>query len=110
LPITVGLYFAILQTVVSKDKIGRIMPIDHMISMAIAPIGALLAGPLSEIMGIIPLFLVFATIGIIQPFGIWFFTQIRQLEVLDMEIMMKSEEIVEVEELAEPAQIAEIIE
>ena len=109
-PITVALYLSILQTVVSKDKIGRIMSIDHMISMAIAPIGALLAGPLSEIMGIIPLFLVFALIGIIQPLGIWFFTQIRQLEVLDRAIMMEPEEAVEVEVLTEPAQVAEVIE
>ncbi|MFX0005083.1 MAG: MFS transporter, partial [Candidatus Hermodarchaeota archaeon] len=40
-PITVSTYLTILQTVVSKDKIGRIMSIDHMISMAIAPIGAI---------------------------------------------------------------------
>ena len=108
-PITVGLYLSILQTVVSKDKIGRIMSIDHMISMAIAPLGALLAGPLSEIMGIVPLFLVCAIIGIIQPLGIWFFTQIRQLEVLDRAIMMEPEEVVEVEELTEPVQVAEVI-
>ena len=108
LPITVSLYLAILQTVVSKDKIGRIMSIDHMISMLIAPIGALLAGPLSEILGIIPLFLIFAIIGIIMPFAIWVFTQIRQLEVIDRAKMM--EEIVEVEQILEPAQIAEVIE
>ena len=109
-PITVGLYLSILQTVVSKDKIGRIMSIDHMISMAIAPFGALLTGPLSEIIGIVPLFLVFAIIGIIQPLGIWLFTQIRQLEVMDREIMMKTEEIIEVKELTEPVQVAEVIE
>ncbi|MFX0028448.1 MAG: MFS transporter [Candidatus Hermodarchaeota archaeon] len=109
-PITVALYLAILQTVVSKDKIGRIMSIDHMISMAIAPLGALLAGPLAEIMGIIPLFLTFAIIGIIQPFTIWFFTKIRQLEVIDRAKMMEPEEIEEAKEITEPAQFAEIIE
>ncbi|MFX1281179.1 MAG: MFS transporter [Promethearchaeota archaeon] len=109
-PITVSLYLAILQTVVSKDKIGRIMSIDHMISMAIAPIGALLAGPLSEIWGIIPLFLIFAIIGIIMPFTIWSFTQIKQLEVIDRVKMKETEEITEVEEIIEPAQIAEVIE
>jgi DHA3 family macrolide efflux protein-like MFS transporter len=41
-PITVSAYLAILQSAVPKDKVGRIMSIDHMISMAIAPIGALI--------------------------------------------------------------------
>jgi DHA3 family macrolide efflux protein-like MFS transporter len=109
-PITVSLYLAILQTVVSKDKIGRIMSIDHMISMAIAPIGALLAGPLSEWMGIIPLFLTSAIIGIIIPFVIWSFTQIRQLEVIDRANMMKDVEEVALPEFSEPAQVAEVME
>ncbi|MFW9865059.1 MAG: MFS transporter [Candidatus Thorarchaeota archaeon] len=109
-PITVALYLAILQNVVTKDKIGRIMSIDHMISMAIAPIGALLAGPLAEIIGIIPLFLIFAIIGIVQPFAIWFFTKIRQLEVIDMAKLEETEELVEVRELTESPEIAEIAE
>ncbi|MFX1388107.1 MAG: MFS transporter, partial [Promethearchaeota archaeon] len=95
LPITVSTYLAILQTVVSKDKIGRIMSIDHMISMAIAPIGALIAGPLADFFGIINLFLVFAILGMIHPFIIWGFTKIRQLEIIDREIMAKDEEIAE---------------
>ncbi|MFX1375156.1 MAG: MFS transporter [Promethearchaeota archaeon] len=109
-PITVSTYLAILQNVVTKDKIGRIMSIDHMISMAISPIGALLAGPLAELMGIVPLFLVFAIIGIIQPFVIWTFTQIRQLEVIDRAHLMETEEIVEVPELTKTAEVTEIIE
>ena len=102
-PITVSTYLAILQTVVSKDKIGRIMSIDHMISMAIAPIGALIAGPLAEFMGIINLFLIFAILGIIQPFFIWFFTKIKQLEIIDQELMKEAEEITEVPEIVQAA-------
>ncbi|MFW9941937.1 MAG: MFS transporter [Candidatus Thorarchaeota archaeon] len=105
LPITVSTYLAILQTVVSKDKVGRIMSIDHMISMAIAPIGALIAGPLAEFMGIINLFLIFAILGIIHPSFIWFFTKIRQLEIIDQEHMKKAvripEEIIEIAEIIE---------
>lgn len=100
-PITVALYLAILQTVVSKDKIGRIMSIDHMISMAIAPIGALIAGPLANLLGIVNLFLIFAIIGIVQPFLIWSFTKIRHLEILDREKIMEVEEVEEVVETVE---------
>ncbi|MFX0036025.1 MAG: MFS transporter [Candidatus Hermodarchaeota archaeon] len=113
-PITVSTYLAILQTVVSKDKVGRIMSIDHMISMAIAPIGALIAGPIAEIFGIINLFLTCAILGIIFPLFVWFFTKIRHLEIIDREKMAeaeaekkKEEEIIEIPEVV---QIADSIE
>jgi DHA3 family macrolide efflux protein-like MFS transporter len=109
MPITVSLYLAILQTVVSKDKIGRIMSIDHMISMAIAPIGALIAGPLAELIGIVNLFLIFAILGIIQPFFIWFFTQIKKLEIIDGLKMQETEEKVEITEFEE-IQMVETVE
>ncbi|MFW9987247.1 MAG: MFS transporter, partial [Candidatus Odinarchaeota archaeon] len=97
-PITVSTYLSILQTVVSKDKIGRIMSVDHMISMAIAPIGALISGPLAELFGMVPLFLAFAILGMIHPFVIWFFTKIRQLEIIEQEKLLKIENIEKIEE------------
>ena len=110
-PITVSTYLAILQTVVSKDKIGRIMSIDHMISMAIAPIGALISGPLALLIGIRYLFLIAAILGMIHPFIIWSFTKIRQLEVIEREIVMKADEVAEVaEEITEPIEVIQVIE
>lgn len=100
-PITVSTYLAILQTIVPKDKVGRIMSIDHMISMAIAPIGALIAGPLASVLGIVNLFLICAIIGVIFPIFIWFFTKIRQLEIIERERVDEAEEAVEVVEVAE---------
>ncbi|MFX0030896.1 MAG: hypothetical protein ACFE8B_16905, partial [Candidatus Hermodarchaeota archaeon] len=95
----------------SKDKIGRIMSIDHMISMAIAPIGAIIAGPLALFMGIETLFLIMAILGIINPFLIWFFTKIRRLEVIEREILAKEkEEAKKVEEHVEPVEIVQVIE
>ena len=79
-PITVATYLTIFQEVVPSDKIGRAMSIDHMISMAIAPIGAIIAGPAVEIMGITNLYLLCAIIGIINPIFLWSFTKIRKLE------------------------------
>jgi DHA3 family macrolide efflux protein-like MFS transporter len=102
-PITVSTYLAILQSAVPKDKVGRIMSIDHMISMAIAPIGALISGPLANLFGIVNLLLMCAVIGIFYPCFIWFFTKIRHLE-------REEERVEEVVEEAEVVEIAEIIE
>ena len=110
LPITISTYLAILQVVVPKDKIGRVMSIDHMISMAIAPIAAIISGPLALFFGIRTLFLIAAILGIIHPFLIWFFTKIRQLEIIEREIMIKSEEEKEVEQITESAEIVQVIE
>ncbi len=79
-PITVSTYLTILQTVVPSDKIGRVMSIDHTISMAIAPIGALIVGPLAGTIGVVNLLLVSAIIGIVNPIILWFFTKIRYLD------------------------------
>jgi len=98
-PITVATYLTILQTVVPSDKIGRVMSIDHTISMAIAPIGALLVGPLAGLMGVVNLLLVSAIIGIVNPIILWFFTKIRYLErsqEQDIEIT-PTREVIEVE-------------
>jgi DHA3 family macrolide efflux protein-like MFS transporter len=81
-PITLSTYLTILQTVVPSDKIGRVMSIDHTISMAIAPIGALLVGPLAGLMGVVNLLVASAIIGIVNPIILWFFTKIRYLDHL----------------------------
>jgi len=98
-PITVATYLTILQTVVPSDKIGRVMSIDHTISMAISPIGALLIGPLAGAMGVVNLLLASAIIGIVFPIIIWFFTKIRYLDhPQDPEIeVMPTQEVIELE-------------
>ena len=98
-PITVATYLTILQTVIPSDKIGRVMSIDHTVSMAIAPIGALLVGPLAGVMGVVNLLLVSAIIGIINPIFLWFFTKIRYLDRLqEPEIeVLPTQEVIELE-------------
>ena len=107
-PITVSTYLAILQIVVPKDKIGRVMSIDHMISMAIAPIGALISGPLALVFGIQTLFLIFAILGLVHPFLIWFFTKIRRLEIIERKIMLETEERKQIEEITETEESIEL--
>jgi hypothetical protein len=43
------------------------MSIDHTMSMVKAPIGALMAGPMADLMSINILFIICAFIGIIYP-------------------------------------------
>ena len=98
-PITVATYLTILQTVVPSDKIGRVMSIDHTVSMAIAPIGALLVGPLAGVMGVVNLLLASAIIGIVNPIFLWFFTKIRYLDRLqgpEIEVV-PTQEVIELE-------------
>ena len=75
------------------------MSIDHTVSMAIAPIGALLVGPLAGLMGVVNLLLASALIGIINPIFLWFFTKIRYLDrPQEPEIeVMPTQEVIEVE-------------
>lgn len=64
--------------------------------MAIAPMGALMAGPMADLMGINTLFIICAFIGIIYPVFLWFFTEIRYLEhplEEEVEIVSKQEVI-----------------
>jgi len=56
-------------------------------------------------LGIRYLILIVAILGIIHPFVIWFFTKIRQLEIIT-----KEEEVAEIEEITEPEEIIQVIE
>jgi hypothetical protein len=88
----------ILQTGVPKDKIGRVVSIDHMISMAITPIGAIVSGPLAELIGISNLYMVSALLGITATIIIWLFTKIRSLDqkeqLIIKEIQKTKEELI----------------
>ncbi len=71
-PIVNSLYQTMIQTLVPKDKIGRVTSIDFALSMAIAPIGVLGSGFLTEILGLPNLIFYCATIGIILSLIVWY--------------------------------------
>lgn len=77
--IIVSIYLTILQINVPTDKIGRVISIDHTVSMAITPIGAIISGPLAEIFGVNNLYFYCAFLGIIVVLIFWIFTDIRHL-------------------------------
>jgi DHA3 family macrolide efflux protein-like MFS transporter len=72
LPIVNSLYMTMVQTVVPKDKIGRIISIDFALSMAISPIGSLASGFLTELFGLPNLIIYCAIIGILLTLPVWF--------------------------------------
>ncbi|MFX1493931.1 MAG: MFS transporter [Promethearchaeota archaeon] len=71
-PIVNSLYQTMIQTLVPKDKIGRITSIDFALSMAIAPIGALASGFLAELLGLPNLIFYCALIGMILTINVWY--------------------------------------
>lgn len=80
MPFINALYFTILQTCVSPDKLGRIVSIDNALSFVSMPIGSMLAGPLAEVYGLGPLFFVSASLYLTTTVTFYIFTNIRQLD------------------------------
>jgi len=80
LPIINTIFQTIEQTAVPPDKIGRVMSIDQTLSMMIMPIGALLTGVLSTILGVNNLFLYCGIFGIVITIGTYLFTNIRHFD------------------------------
>lgn len=71
LPIGNTIYMTIIQTVVPHDKMGRVISIDQSISTLISPFGALIAGPLAEVIGARIVFLLSSIIGIAATSYTW---------------------------------------
>jgi MFS family permease len=83
MPIINSLGQTFIQTVVPKDKLGRITSIDWFLSNLMSPIGAIISGPLAIILGIPSLLLYSAIVGLIIPVSLWSFTKIRKLDYDD---------------------------
>ena len=71
LPIGNTIYMTIIQTTVPNDKMGRVISIDHSISSLISPFGALISGPLVDIIGARTVFLLSSIIGVVATSYTW---------------------------------------
>ncbi len=80
LPIINTIFQTIEQTIVPPDKIGRVMSIDSTLSMMIIPVGVILTGILSVLIGVTTLFLFSAIIGIAITLATYVFTNIRHYD------------------------------
>jgi len=87
LPIVNTIYVTIMQTTVPKDKMGRITSVDHTLSYAIMPVGALLSGILGDLLGTRLLFLMLGLIGTISVFLVWQFSGIKKYNYSDEKFM-----------------------
>jgi DHA3 family macrolide efflux protein-like MFS transporter len=97
-PIVNSLYQTMIQTVVPKDKIGRIIAIDFALSMSIAPVGSLASGFLTELLGLPNLILYCAIISMILTLIVWYVFIKKNIdyqdEVLVQNIKMGLEEFI----------------
>lgn len=80
LPIINTIFQTILQTFVPQDKLGRVTSIDSTLSAIITPLGAIIAGPITVLIGIHSLFLFCAIAIIIVTLITYFFTGIRHVK------------------------------
>ncbi|MFX1512015.1 MAG: MFS transporter [Promethearchaeota archaeon] len=68
------------QSVVSPDKMGRVMSVRTTIAWFVIPVGMLLSGILAEIIGITELFLACAILGLLSLVYTWFLTNFPNVE------------------------------
>ena len=94
-PIVNSLYQTMIQTVVPKDKIGRITSIDFALSMAIAPIGILGAGLLTELLGLTNLIFYCAIIGMVLTLIVWYIFLRKKIDYQDEEFLQNINEDLE---------------
>ncbi|MFW9970615.1 MAG: MFS transporter [Candidatus Odinarchaeota archaeon] len=76
-PILNTIYLTIMQLKVPADKMGRLSSLDWAISSAISPIATIIAGPLSDIIGVQSLFISCSIIGMIITLIIWWIAHNR---------------------------------
>ena len=77
IPILNTIYLTIMQHKVPADKMGRLSSLDWAISSAISPIATIITGPLSELIGVTPLFLSCSIVGMIITIVFWWIAHIR---------------------------------
>jgi DHA3 family macrolide efflux protein-like MFS transporter len=83
LPIGNTIYMTVVQLTVPQDKMGRVNSIDQSLSTIMSPIAAISAGPLAELIGIRPLFLIMSVIGSLGSIVVWRGTRLRKVNYDD---------------------------
>ncbi|MFX1513463.1 MAG: hypothetical protein ACFFCQ_12820, partial [Promethearchaeota archaeon] len=80
LSIGLTMYYTILQLAVPPEKQGRLFSFDATLSNIISPLSIILAGPLSELIGIIPLLVIYAILGMLVNVFIRFFSNVTTID------------------------------
>jgi DHA3 family macrolide efflux protein-like MFS transporter len=84
------------QTVVPKEKLGRVMSVRITIAQMTAPVGMILSGFIAEAISIQYLFIATAILGILALAVSWFLTSLRKVED---DIIYESDENKEISEI-----------
>lgn len=85
-PFVNTMFLTILQKTIPPEKQGRVMSIVITIATAVSPIAMILSGPLSDIMGIVPLFVSAALIDMIIVILIWVFSNVVKIDYDDLAV------------------------
>jgi len=80
MPIIDIIVITVIQISVPYDKMGRVSSILNTLMMVASPLGAILAGPLSEIFGISNLYILCALISMVVTILPYIFTGIRHID------------------------------
>lgn len=80
MPVINIIVMTVVQTTVPHEKMGRVSSILSTLMMIGSPLGAILAGTLSEIIGVSFLYLLCAILGIVITIIPYFFTGIRKID------------------------------
>jgi len=79
-PFVNTMFLTILQSTIPVEKQGRVMSIVITIATAVSPIAMIISGPLSDIMGIVPLFFSAAVIDMSIVLLIWIFSNVARID------------------------------
>ncbi|MHA1819937.1 MAG: MFS transporter [Promethearchaeota archaeon] len=80
IPVCNSIAMTIIQFMIPKEKIGRIMGLLNSLSMIIYPLGVFASGILAQFFSIPSIFIASAVIGIFLVIYMWLFKDIRVLE------------------------------
>ncbi|MCE7749702.1 MAG: MFS transporter, partial [Candidatus Heimdallarchaeota archaeon] len=97
-PFTNTMLQTIAQILVPPEMMGRVSSIMQTMCMALMPIAIIVAGPLANAIGYVPLFVGSILMGAISITGIWIFSKVRQIDPIVEELERKEKELKKIEE------------
>jgi DHA3 family macrolide efflux protein-like MFS transporter len=86
LPVINTLLITIVQSIIPHDKMGRVSSIIQVISMVIAPVGAIISGPLGEVFGINYLYIYSAILALLITIIMYSFSNLRHINYDEIQI------------------------
>ncbi|MBD3197627.1 MAG: MFS transporter [Candidatus Lokiarchaeota archaeon] len=92
LPIVNTMFLTLIQTKVPTDTQGRVISIAILISSGITPLSIIIAGPISKIIGISTLWIIYAILGMVICLIMWFFTNLKRIDKFEKESFSSSKD------------------